>query len=331
MAHEIDITQGQVSFASARKPAWHRLGTVLDTEMTAEQALEAANLGGWNVRKSPLQTTIDGVTVDVPDRRAVIRTNPVTGRPEPLGVVGHGFEHVQNEEQIGFLQALLDESGAFIETAGALRGGRQVFVCAKLPEAMMVGGTDRVDLYVTAMNGHDGTMAFRAVASPVRVVCANTQYAADLQAAQRWSHRHTRNAPQAVSEARETLQLAWRFNEAFEAEAERMIQEQLANDEFESIIGQVFGAPDELRDSKVTMRHKVERLDVIRGLYHDAATQAAIRGTKWAGYQAIAEFVDWQQPVKGSGSYDERRALRAVNGAGVATKEEAFSLLRVPA
>ena len=328
MAHELDIIGGQASFVTARQSAWHRLGTVLPENFTAEQSLAVANLGGWNVRKTALQTVVDGEVIDVPDRRAVIRTNPVTGRPESLGVVGAGFEHVQNEEQVAFLDALTDDTGAHLETAGSLRGGRQVFFTCKLPEALMVGGVDRVDLYLAVLNGHDGSMAFRALLSPIRIVCANTQAAALGRAAQAWSTRHTKNAARAVDEARRTLQLAWAYSTEFEAEAERMIQTELLDGEFEKIIGRVFGQPAE-KDSAVTARHKVERLDVIRGLYHDAATQGAIRGTRWAGYQAVTEFIDWQTPVKGAGSHDARRSLRAVDGAGVKDKEAAFELLRV--
>jgi hypothetical protein len=50
MAHELDITNGVASFAS-RTDAWHRLGQCIGHSMTAEEALTAAHLAGWNVRK----------------------------------------------------------------------------------------------------------------------------------------------------------------------------------------------------------------------------------------------------------------------------------------
>lgn len=46
MAHELDITDGTASFASAKQDAWHRLGTVLEDVMTAQEALDAAHLSG---------------------------------------------------------------------------------------------------------------------------------------------------------------------------------------------------------------------------------------------------------------------------------------------
>jgi len=103
MAHDLETwSEGQsASFVSARKHAWHRLGTVLPAEFTAAEAMQLAKLGGWNVRTQPLQTTpmlsAEGVdTLDVPEHFATVRTNPVTGRPDVLGVVGRGYTSIQN-------------------------------------------------------------------------------------------------------------------------------------------------------------------------------------------------------------------------------------------
>jgi hypothetical protein len=107
MAHELDITDGQVSFANSRSDAWHRLGQSVGHTMTAREALQAAHLAGWNVRKMPLQVPqqpvigADGVTTPaplaVPDFYATVRTNPINGALDVLGVVGSKYEPVQNE------------------------------------------------------------------------------------------------------------------------------------------------------------------------------------------------------------------------------------------
>ena len=82
MPHEIDITAGVASFANARSDHWHRLGQSVGHAMTAREALDAAHLAGWNVRKMPLQVpqqpviNEDGVTTPdplaVPDYYAVV-------------------------------------------------------------------------------------------------------------------------------------------------------------------------------------------------------------------------------------------------------------------
>ena len=71
MAHNLDqIAEGIHSFVSARENAWHRLGTVLESTFTAEEAMTHAHLGGWNVRKLPLTATqmdikCDGLSYEI--------------------------------------------------------------------------------------------------------------------------------------------------------------------------------------------------------------------------------------------------------------------------
>jgi hypothetical protein len=144
--------------------------------MTAREALDAAHLAGWNVRKMALQVPQqpvigdDGVTTPpplaVPDFYATVRTNPINGGLDVLGVVGSKYEPVQNEASCDLLDAITDESGAHFETAGALRGGRETFVTMKLPNPMVFdgidGSKDRTDFYLAALNSHDGYLPLPA-------------------------------------------------------------------------------------------------------------------------------------------------------------------------
>src|SRR4051794_24779737 len=203
---------------------------------------------------------------------------------------------LQNEEHAKFLN-LADQSGAVFDTAGSLRGGRQVFITMQLPETLRIGGTDAVDLNIAALNSHDGSGAFRILVTPVRVVCANTQAAALAAHASSFSIRHTRNAKAAVTAARDALGLTFDYVEAFEAEAERLIATVLTDGQFDDLIEATFGPldPDASRRSK---QADADRHDALSFLFHDADTQAGIRGTAWAGYQAVAEYVDHYAPVR---------------------------------
>ena len=178
MAHELDSTNGRVSFADSRDDAWHQLGQSVGHAMTAQEALEAAHLAGWNVRKMALQVpqelivTEAGVTTPpplaVPDQYATVRTNPITGELNVLGVVGRKYEPMQNEESCALLDALTGESGALYQTAGAVRGGRETFVTMKLPESMVFdgidGSKDRTDFYLAALNSRRAVHHRRASA-----------------------------------------------------------------------------------------------------------------------------------------------------------------------
>lgn len=338
MAHELDTTDGITSFA-AREDAWHRLGTTVGEAMNAEQALELAHLADWNVRKLPLTATEPVVThtgvtelqIEVPDRFATVRTNPINGRPETLGVVGNQYVPVQNEDNVELLNALVDQSGAHFETAGALRGGREVFVTMQMPDHIKVGGVDPVSLNLAALNSHDGSSAFRFLVTPVRIVCANTQSAALSAAKSSFSARHTRNIRQVVTQAREALDLTFEYVEAFEAEAERMIQTEMTNREFENLVDTLWATPaDDDESTKKASKQSLARKITLMDLFTDSYTNKEIRGTRWAGYQAVTEYVDHFAPVHAKGG-DNRdvRAVRALSADADALKRRAFRLTTV--
>jgi phage/plasmid-like protein (TIGR03299 family) len=331
MAHQIETHGSQAAAIFARTDAWHRLGTtVRDRAFTAEEAMSLGHLGAWRVRKTPLiahEVTADGVTtIDAPGY-ATVRDNPFTGCVEALGVVGGGYEPLQNEDHADFLNNLADQSGAIFDTAGSLRGGRQVFLTMQLPDTLTLGGTDQVNLNIAALNSHDGSGAFRILVTPVRVVCANTQAAALAAHASSFSIRHTRNAKAAVAAARDALGLTFRYVEAFEAEAERLIQTALTDAEFDALIASTFGrlaadAPERTRQADR------QRREVLSFLFHDADTQAGIRGTAWAGYQAVAEYVDHYAPVRAKADLATTRASRLLTSdAPTKTKHLASSAL----
>ncbi len=137
MAHELETINGRTAFATARKPAWHQLGTVTTGCMTAAEVITTALLADWNVRKIFVAGhTPDGATIAAPDKAMTVRTNPVTGTTDYLGVVGRDYVPVQNEACAELLDLLVDASGAHYETAGSLRGGRRIFITLRLPDGI---------------------------------------------------------------------------------------------------------------------------------------------------------------------------------------------------
>jgi phage/plasmid-like protein (TIGR03299 family) len=328
MAHELEtLANGQTAFASARKSAWHQLGQVTDDCMTAEEVMAKAWLGGWNVRKIPLfgqEITEQGIVrVDCPDKFMTVRTNPVTKVTEYLGVVGEDYATAQNEQVAEVLNLLVDASGAHFQTGGSMRSGRRVFVTMKLPTAMEIAGVDRMDLYLAATTSHDGSASLRLDATPVRIVCANTQRMAYERSQGSYTFRHTSNITAKISEAREAMGLVWKHFGDWRTEAEKMVNEALTMGEFEKIVAQVW--PVEADASDVATNNAKQRTNTLRYLIRDADTQKAIRGTRWAGFQAITEYVDHFAPAK----TDAVRATRALTGTGADVKARAFELLAV--
>lgn len=105
-----------------------------------------------------------------------------------------------------------------------------------------------------------------------------------------YSFRHTSNVQAQISQCREAVGLMWDHFDTFQAEAEKMLNEQLAMAEFDKIVSQLW--PLEPNPSPVKKNNHLQRSGALRYLLRDADTQAAIKGTRWAGYQAITEYVD---------------------------------------
>ena len=308
MAHNLEIKDGKASFVSARVPAWHQLGTVLPDSFTAEEALKEANLANWNLRKAPI-FALDEVTGEmqrIEDRYGVIRDGG-----DPLGVVGNSYSIMQNEQLTGLLDALVDESGSFYETAGAIDNGRKVFVSLKMPQNILIGGVDPVDTYLTAMTSHDGSSSTVIMVSPVRVVCQNTMALALRNAKSQFRVRHTSSADRVIlNEARAALDLSFGYLDEFQDLAERLINTTMTQSTFEQIVEAEFGAPADAPNA--TQTRSQNKIDEMVRLFADSNTHEGVRNTAWAGLNAFTEWFDHYSPVRGSEPEADVRAKRTI-------------------
>lgn len=319
MVANMDTTAGVTSFFSARLDAWHQLGTVTEGCLTARDALSVAHLANWNVRKVPLMANVTvplsiGPTVlsiPMPDHFGIVRDNPIiAGQVDSLHVSKGRYTVIQNEEITALADAIVGESSAHFETGGAIDGGRKVFLSMKLPSHIMVGGVDMVGMYLTVVTSHDGTMPMIVMITPIRVVCQNTLNLALATADNVFKVRHTSGAQKAiVQQAREALDFSFRYLESFESQAEQLINTTLTQATFEEIIAIEFGVAD---DAPAATRTRAQnKIDAMSALFSDAGTQANIRGTAWAGLNAMTEYVDHYSPVRG-GDEDLLRARKAI-------------------
>lgn len=329
MSHDLDNTDGVYSFADSRQDAWHQLGQSVGHLMNSDEVLEAAQLARWNVRKHRLWTEgDDGFPVQIEDRVATVRTNPVTGNTDYLGVVGKNYQVIQNEDSTDFLNALVDESGAHFETAGALRGGRETFVTMRIPGHMNFtlpdGTVDQTDLYFAALNRHDGGGAFRVITTPIRIVCRNTQTCALASARSTWSARHTPNALNALESAREALRVVFDHADAFSQEVAKMIDAELATDEAERIVREVFEV-DAANTERGQDLREAHAQAVLLGL--SLPTQNGLADTRYGLYNAVTEYIDHRVETRGGGH--GAPAFKSIIGGYSEVKARAFDLLMV--
>jgi phage/plasmid-like protein (TIGR03299 family) len=347
MAHRLDITNNVASFADSRTDAWHQLGQQVNHLMTAEEVMAAAHLGGWNVRKRPMVIPMDqeepilsaeGVTtrpaLKVPGKFATVRTNPVTGSVDYLGVVGTAYTPYQNEESCDLLNKVVDESGAHFETAGSLNNGRQTFVTMKLPDAIELRGhdgtVDKTEVYLSALNSHDGSSAFRFLVSPVRIVCGNTQDAAIASAKASAVVWHTEAMRATIAEVRATLGLTFKYVEEFERECAELYAHEITVPEVTELAGKLVKLEAAATDRQ--RANRTEHANGITKLFVESPTVQTFAGTRLGAYNAVTEYVDHVMDVRGGAGKNlaDMRAMRTLTSAPAQDmKRDAFRLLKV--
>lgn len=331
---------------------WHGEGTYLgDKEVTAAEAIAAAGLD-WEVDVRPLYARRHGdnmlrreeglpTIVEIPHRNAVIRRD--TGAV--FGIVSDRYEPVQNTRAFGFFDEVVGEGAAVYHTAGSLGAGEHVWILAKLPDSIKVGGKDLIENYLLLANGHDGNFAFRFFWTPIRVVCNNTLNFAigdprDPEAAgnkgYKLSHFRQINRRLNAGDAREAIGLAHDLLTSFGKEAAQLAETPTTKMEIEGLLQRLFPLPKTLllaaptgtlllpepkrADIAPEFNIVFKKRDIARELIHSGIGNKG--ETRWDVLNGIAEYTDYFQ------GQDRLRPQSLLFGTGQHMKQEAFDLLR---
>ena len=330
MAHELETQNGVASFASLREPAWHGLGTVFTEEKTTSEMLVAANLNNWNVRLEDMP--IPSHLTSDKEYQYVVRTNPTDKtQTDILGVVGERYHVLQNEDLFSFGDNILDGGGRW-ETAGSLKGGRQVFGSLALERETVLdpnGVADVVKTYLLINTSHDGSIAIQASITPVRVVCANTLNVALNRTKkkdgvkQSFKIRHTQTANGKVQIARQTLGLANAYMDEFDKMAHAMIAKEISAKDFNDIILAAYPKPD--KDTKGAVKKWENKVDTINDIY-TGEYNGMISGNAWGAFNALTERLDWYRSARGG---NNESILASASGFDPAINAEKNRLLTV--
>jgi phage/plasmid-like protein (TIGR03299 family) len=321
--HGLDTTTGQAALYTA-VPAWHELGNVrLGGISDINEVLRLGGIG-YGVDKRAVRYAWDSQTRTAPGHFVTVRDD--TG--DALGTVGGRYEVVQNRSLFTFLEDLVNEHGVIWESAGALRGGRRVFVSMRVPETVTVdpgGLDDEIILFIVAMNSHDGTSRAETVLTPWRPVCGNTERFATRDAKARWGIRHTSGAMDRILEARRTLGLTVKYADAFAAEETALARTDLAVAEFHKVIEDLW--PLE-QDAPTRARNTAERRRQALEAMFRTETERAGR-TAYAAERAITDYLDHVAPKRPGKSMTEEvaRATALLEGADDEIKTRAHKRL----
>ena len=332
MAHEVE------SMMYAGETPWHKLGTPVSGSITCAQAIVKSGLD-WEVESVPLY--LDKGNGECDEKLSIearAHTRNVGGKRTVLGVVGPKTVILQNPEAFAWFDPFVRSGEATLETAGSLREGRVVWILARItgdPLVIVPRANDTVERYILLSNAHDGTRAVSVGFSPIRVVCANTLAMADAAATSSLLKvRHTKGMHDTLEAVREVMNVA---KSAFEATAEQyryLASRDIDAKGLDAYVRRVFDESPPAEVTAETVRwekygmsrgktkesrseaYNRERREAIVRLFERGRGNAApgVRGTYWAAYNGITEYLGNDRPR--GGTLESRTESLSMGGKG---------------
>jgi len=326
MAHKI---MGE-RFLSRVQPAWHGLGEVFaeDVQITASEAV-AKVAGDIQVVDVPLyykdvaNEAEDSLT-QLDGHKAILRL-PTGDAKEIvcLGVTTDKWHRVTYQE----LARSLDElSKAYkLETAGIILDGATCFLAFRGPDFDIKG--DRMQDYFLVNLSQQPGSAHLVMATPVRTVCWNTNQAAIDSASMNLSIPHSASAGDRIRLAADLVARMKEITANNRELFDRFASTPITHENLDVLLEAAWPTPskpmelrmleqassgnvDSLRDiiggdrfdriiqSQERYGKQLDRVNALREAGHErfeAFDPAHLRGTVWAGYNAVTEVADWRQ------------------------------------
>ena len=301
---------------SVRQVPWHGLGTIVQEAPTSADALRLAGLD-WEVKQKPAYMQIgtkmvDGIEVpsyvEVPNCKVNVRDtdNAV------LGTVTDRYKIVQNHEAFEFTDAIVGETENGVvryETAGSLCGGKKIWLLAKMPVQKVLD--DEVEPYMFFSNSHDGKGAINVGMTPIRIVCNNTLNMALNTAKRQWSTKHVGDMQSKLEEARMCLQMADKYMQGLNEEADRLANAKLYKEQIDEILDELFPVDENDTDRK---KNSVKAEKDNFWIAYFMPDIAKFQETAWGAVNAMSDVITHQEPKRKTASFAENRWGRIMDG-----------------
>jgi phage/plasmid-like protein (TIGR03299 family) len=290
----------ETMFYTRTKP-WHGLGTMVMEALDSGEALEKAGLD-WNVVQKDIYTggeKIEGFRANVRDS-----DNKV------LGVVTDRYKVVQNWEAFAFTDTLLGK-GIRYETAGALQGGRKIWILARLPHEYIITG-ERISPYMVFSNSHDGNSCIRVAMTPIRVVCSNTLNLALRTAQRSWAMKHTGNIENKLQEAEQTMFLSEKYMDALGKEITEMQMKKIPDRKVMEYIGTLLPVDEGMSEQQ--KKNMIRQQEEMKLRYFEAPDLQDTEKNAYRFINAVSDFATHTEPLRMTAGYRENLFMKTIDG-----------------
>src|SRR5262249_7559398 len=313
------------SMFSVRQMPWHQEGIILgDYPGTWAEARVLAGLD-WDPVATDVYATAginpDGTmhyeciegwkSISRSDTGAVLSINK-----DSYPVIGHG--------EMG--EAVLAQPNVKWETAGVLDGGRSAWCLALLDEPVTLPLDDSITLpYLAITNRHDGTAACALRATAVRIVCANTFRAAELEGERTgttFSFIHKSSWRNRIEEARRAVTGARIEIHRYAELARELLGITITPKQRELFVSEFIPMPPQGLITDRVARNVEEARQALRLIFESKTTEQ-VAGTAYGLVQAAGEYLDH---VRNARSWETRLNRTLIRPEPL--KHRALSLIR---
>jgi phage/plasmid-like protein (TIGR03299 family) len=309
MAH--NINEGKRVFTVGK--SWHGLGTIIETEVKASEAIKLAQLD-YQVVKSDLFTQDKKINSHV----AIIREDT----KDVLGITTPKYQIVQNIDAFGFFDTVVGDGQAIYHSTGALGLGERIWILAKLPNDIMLNKDDKVEKYLCLTTSHDGKSSLQMYFTPVRVVCENTLNMSMSDSKNGIAIRHSAQYKDRIDEARKVLQISINYYQQWEQVVRQLEDKVLTFDEVTSYFNNVLDIDE---STEMSTQKENTRNDLYNLFENGQGQKTGNRHSIWKAYNSITEFVDHHRTVKNLDK-DKTNKLQSIwFGSGAKLKEKAYN------
>jgi phage/plasmid-like protein (TIGR03299 family) len=285
------------SMFSVRQMPWHREGIIPDEHPTSWA--EARVLAGFDW--DPIEETVYELRGVDDDGRPLYE--PIEGwkrlarsdNGHTLWLSRESYTVIDHGEMGEIMEAVLGLPNVKWETGGVLDEGRAVWCLAQLDEPIELPGDASATLpYMAITNRHGIPGACTLRATAVRIVCANTFRAAELEGERTgatFSFVHKSNWRSRLDEAREAVTGVRREMAEYRELAEHLLGIRVSREQRELFVAEFVPMPP---DGLVTDR-VVRNVDDARQALRDilaSPTTAPVAHTAYGLVQAAGEYLD---------------------------------------
>jgi phage/plasmid-like protein (TIGR03299 family) len=285
------------SMFSVREMPWHKEG-VVPPDYPGSWA-EARTLAGldWDPVSGPVYA-VGGINPDGTEHyelivgwKSIIRSD----NGAVLSLNRDTYTVIDHSEMGEIVEAVLAQPNVKWETAGVIDGGRAVWCLAYLDEPITIPGDNSPTLpYLAITNRHDGTAACALRATAVRIVCANTFRAAELEGERTgttFSFIHKSSWRNRIDEARQAVTGARREMHRYTELAAELLGTPITPKQRELFITQFIPMPPDGLVTDRVARNVEQARNAVRSLF-DSTTTEHVAGTAYGLVQAAGEYLD---------------------------------------